>query len=360
MIRYTQGNLLDAEAEALVNTVNTVGVMGRGIALMFKERFQDNFKAYKRACKDGGVETGRMFVTETGELTGPRYIINFPTKKHWRPPSKIEWVDAGLQNLREFIEAQGIRSVAIPPLGCGNGGLQWDDVKRLIESHLGDLADLDILVYEPVSKYQNVAKRNGVRLLTPARAMMFELIRRYDVLDLDCTILEVQKLGWFAERTVLELGLENPFTFHFAANRYGQYSHNMHHLLDKMDGSFLHCDKRLPDAAHDDIIQCNPEHIERVALYLQTEAAAYLPVVDQTEDIIDGFQTPLGMELLATVDWLVSREGCAPTLEGIRDGIANWTLEGARERKQRLFDDRMIQLALKRFATCLSLKPNFR
>ncbi|WP_322994366.1 macro domain-containing protein [Castellaniella sp.] len=117
MITFTQGNLLEAHTEALVNTVNTVGVMGKGIALMFKERFKENFHLYAAACKAGEVRTGKMFVTQTHELDGPRWIINFPTKRHWRGNSRIEWITEGLQDLRQFLIEHQVQSVAIPPPG---------------------------------------------------------------------------------------------------------------------------------------------------------------------------------------------------------------------------------------------------
>ena len=158
MITYTTGNLLDSEAEALVNTVNTVGVMGKGIALMFSERFKSNLAAYKKACKTGEVRTGKMFTTETGELMGPRWIINFPTKQNWRHPSQMEWIIDGLQDLKRVIIERQIHSIAIPPLGAGNGGLNWADVKRQIQLALADLTDVEIIIYEPTERYQNVAK----------------------------------------------------------------------------------------------------------------------------------------------------------------------------------------------------------
>lgn len=162
MIRVTQGNLLEADVEALVNTVNTVGVMGKGIALMFKERFPANMAAYARACKAKEVQTGKMFVTETGEPMGPRWIVNFPTKQHWRAKSQMQWIVDGLADLRRFIQQNKVGSIAIPPLGAGNGGLDWAQVKPHIEQALGDLAEVEVLVYEPTAKYQNVAKRTGV------------------------------------------------------------------------------------------------------------------------------------------------------------------------------------------------------
>jgi O-acetyl-ADP-ribose deacetylase (regulator of RNase III) len=149
MIRFTRGNLLDAPVEALVNTVNTVGVMGKGIALAFKLRFPENFEAYAKACRAGIVQTGHMFVHEDGDLSGPRWIINFPTKKHWRDPTRIEWIVSGLADLKLVLRAKGIRSVAIPALGCGNGGLAWTDVRPLIERALSEVNDVEIHIFEP-------------------------------------------------------------------------------------------------------------------------------------------------------------------------------------------------------------------
>src|SRR5450432_4266520 len=168
MIVFAQGNLLDSSAEALVNTVNTVGIMGKGIALMFKEAFPDNFKAYEVACKNGQVRLGTMFVTERQQFLGPKWIINFPTKKHWRNPSKMEWIEEGLIDLKRVIASNRIQSIALPPLGSGNGGLEWIAVRRKIEEAFESLPDLDVTVYEPTDMYQNVAKREGVEKLTPA------------------------------------------------------------------------------------------------------------------------------------------------------------------------------------------------
>jgi O-acetyl-ADP-ribose deacetylase (regulator of RNase III) len=207
MMQFVQGYLPEAPVEALVNTVNTVGVMGKGIALMFKEAFPGNFLAYEAACKRHEIMIGPMFVTESGALRGPRWIINFPTKKQWRQPSRLEWITEGLGDLRRVIQQYRIRSIALPPLASGNGKLEWREVRREVERVLGDLQGVDIIVYEPTGKYQNVAKRAGVEKLTPARALVAQMVRRYWVLGIECTYLEAQKLGWFLERTIQSLAL---------------------------------------------------------------------------------------------------------------------------------------------------------
>lgn len=155
MIRYTTGNLLDAKVDALVNAVNTVGIMGKGIALMFRKTFDENYREYVAACKRGDLRTGRMFVTELRGLLGPRWIINFPTKQDWRSKTQLRWVVEGLADLRCVIERNDIQSVALPALGCGNGGLDWADVRLKIDEVLGDLANVDIHVYEPIRGLQS-------------------------------------------------------------------------------------------------------------------------------------------------------------------------------------------------------------
>ena len=350
MLRFTQGNLLDADVDAVVNTVNTVGVMGKGIALMFKEKFPENYKAYAAACKRGEVQVGRMFVTESLELSGPRWIINFPTKKDWRHPSKLEWIIDGLKDLHVVIGEKGIRSVAIPPLGSGNGGLKWSDVRPHIESTLCDLANVEVVVYEPTAKYQNVAKGRGVEKLTPARALIAEMIRRYGILGLDCSILEAQKLAWVLTRMIGKCGLADPLRLTFAADKYGPYAPELTHLLNALDGSFLHCEKRVVDASPFDTIYFDTEWQPRLAAYFATsDGAPFVEIVDKTDELIDGFQSPLGMEALATVDWLLQRENAEPTLSGIRAALRRWPAgEEAAARKERLFTDKLLQASINR------------
>lgn len=350
MITYTHGNLLEADAEVLVNTVNTVGVMGKGIALMFKERFADNYRLYAAACKANEVQTGKMFITEVNELAGPRWIVNFPTKQHWRSPSRLEWIVDGLQDLRRFLLEKKIKSIAIPPLGAGNGGLAWSEVRSIIEKELSDL-DLDIIVFEPTEKYQNVAKRTGVEKLTPARALIAELVRRYWVLGMECSLLEIQKLAWFLERSIEKAGLPS-LDLRFKAHQYGPYADRLRHLLEGLDGSYLHCEKRISDAGPLDVIWFDDERKDFVQTYLKTEAKAYLPALEETAAAIDGFESPFGMELLATVDWLLAKEHVTPNVPALREGLHHWQGgKHAAARKNRLFDDRALGVALNRIAS---------
>ena len=149
MIGYKTGNILSEGTEALVNTVNCVGIMGRGLALQFKRAYPDNFQAYAARCRRSEIRPGRVFVFETRATVSPRYIINFPTKRHWRGKSRIEDIESGLQSLVQEIRLRGMRSIAVPPLGCGLGGLSWPDVRARIEAALEALADVEVVIFEP-------------------------------------------------------------------------------------------------------------------------------------------------------------------------------------------------------------------
>ena len=353
MIRFMQGNLLEAHAEALVNTVNEKGVMGKGIALMFKDAFPSSARAYEAAAKRGEVQVGRVLVTRREVTGGPRWIIHLPTKKHWRNPSKIEWITDGLRDLARVISELGIRSIALPPLGTGNGKLEWGIVRREIEAALGEFRDVDVLVFEPSPTYMNTPKRVGVEELTPARALIAEFVRRYSVLGIDCSHLEIQKLAWFLERVILAMGLEDPLRLEFKANRYGPYTDQLRHLLNTLDGSYLHSEKRMADVGPFDPILFEERKREQIESYLQSSSASrYLPALDKATDVIHGFESPLGMELLATVDWLLHRRHTDPNVAAIKGELRRWpgSIE-AGERKLRLFDDRLIKLAVDRLTT---------
>ena len=354
MIRYTEGNLLDASVDALVNTVNEVGVMGKGVALMFRERFPAGSEQYQRAAKRGEVHVGRVYVTESDSLVGPRWLIHFPTKKHWRHPSRLSWIHDGLRDLVRVLHRRGIESVALPALGCGNGGLDWHVVRREIEWAFDALPDVKCIVYQPTDVYHNVGKEGGVRGLTVPRALMAELIRRYEVLGIGCTNLEVQKLAWFIHRWIDAENLDNPLRLEFGANKYGPYADRLRHLLDAMDGSYLHCERRLADAGPQDLIRFDDERRAEVAKYLEEpRSRPYEGPLNKTTELIDGFESPLGMELLATVDWLTSRARYKATVAGLRRGLAQWPASrAAARRKQRLFDDRMVSVALDRLREC--------
>jgi hypothetical protein len=223
-------------------------------------------------------------------------------------------------------------------------------VRQEIEGALSDLTGVEVLVYEPTKEYQNVAKRAGVGKLTPARALIAELVRRYWVLGMECSLLEIQKLAWFLERVIEKTAPDNPLDLKFVAHKYGPYANRLDHLLNNLDGSYLHCDKRISDADPLDVIWFDDAKTDLLQAYLKSsDARPYLAALECTAELIDGFESPFGMELLATVDWLMTREHCEATVENIRDGLQRWPAgEVAAERKSRLFDEKSIKIALDR------------
>jgi len=305
MIEYRSGDILKSEAEALVNTVNCVGVMGRGVALQFKNAFPENFKAYAAACKREQVQPGRMFVFETGQLTPPRYIINFPTKRHWRGKSRIEDIEAGLVALVAEIRARRIRSIALPPLGAGLGGLDWSaDVRPRVEAALRALDDVQVIVYEPYgAPASDVMKhRREVPKMTAGRAALVELMRRYlgGLLDPFVTLLEVHKLMYFLQ----EAG--EPLRLRYKAAPYGPYAENLRHVLHVIEGHLI--------AGYDDGGDAPDKPLTLVPGAVD-EAAAFIAEHRETRErfdrvaaLVEGFESPFGLELLSTVHWVLRHE----------------------------------------------------
>jgi len=236
MIRYTQGNLLDAPVEALVNTVNTVGVMGKGIALQFKETYPGNFRFYQQACKSGTLEPGGIVAFRESTLQGERLIVNFATKKEWFRKSSYAWIESGLKALATLIPEWGIHSIAIPPLGCGNGGLDWDKVKSMIEQHLQPLQNIDILVYEPNEAVKTLLQKQDPTKqisLTPARAMLLYAMYFYESLGEAPNLFVANKLAWFLQR------MGEPLRLEFKPHHYGPYAVQVSHVLYALNGQYL-------------------------------------------------------------------------------------------------------------------------
>jgi O-acetyl-ADP-ribose deacetylase (regulator of RNase III) len=334
MMEFKTGDILESRAEALVNTVNCVGVMGRGIALQFKNKFPANFKAYEAACERGEVQPGRMFVYSTGWVTGPRYIINFPTKRHWRGKSRIEDIEAGLAALRREIEERKIRSIAIPPLGAGLGGLDWKQVRPQIERELRSLDDVQVTVFEPnaVAPVQLPNPAAEPPEMNPSRAALVGLIQRYlgGLLDPYVTLLEVHKLMYFLQ----EAG--QPLRLQFVQQTYGPYATNLRHLLKRIEGYFL--------TGYADGGESPTKELELVpgaiddAEHLLAEHRDTMGRIQQVAELVDGFETPFGLELLATVHWVATR-GIASDVGAVIRGVYAWN-----ERKKQ-FSERQIKLA---------------
>ncbi len=335
MIEFRTGDILTADAEALVNTVNCVGIMGRGIALQFKNAFPANFKAYAAACRRGEVQPGRMFVFETGMFTNPKYIINFPTKRHWRGKSRIEDIDAGLAALAEEIRAREIRSIAIPPLGSGLGGLNWAEVRERIEAALRGFNNVTMVVFEPTGAPDPkvMARSRETPEMTPGRAALVGLMYRYlgGLMDPFVTLLEVHKLLYFMQ----EAG--QPLRLRYVQGPYGPYAENLSHVLTRIEG---HLVSGYADGGDNPEKQLElvPGAVEEAEHYLRDHADTRTRF-DRVADLVAGFETPFGLELLATVHWVVRHLGVS-TPDAVVTTTYAWN-----DRKRR-FSPRQIRLAL--------------
>ncbi|WP_437602991.1 macro domain-containing protein [Sorangium sp. So ce590] len=307
MIELTRGDILKVDAEALVNTVNCVGFMGRGIALQFKHSFPENFRVYEAACKRGEVQPGRMLVVETGQLTNPRYIVNFPTKRHWRANSRLSDIEAGLEALVAEVERRHIRSIAVPPLGCGLGGLAWRDVRPRIERAFAAASEVRVLLFEPAGAPAagDLARATRRPEMTPGRAALLGLMNRYlaGLMDPFVSLLEVHKLMYFAQ----EAG--EPLRLRYTKGRYGPYAENLRQVLAVIEGHLVRGYADGGDAP-DKQLDLLPGAIENATAFL-AEHAATRGRFDRVADLVEGFETPFGLELLATVHWVSTREGTA-------------------------------------------------
>ncbi|QKC99568.1 Appr-1-p processing protein [Mesorhizobium sp. NZP2298] len=331
MIEFRTGDILRADVEALVNTVNCVGIMGRGIALQFKNDFPENFRAYEAACVREEVQPGKMFVFETRTLTNPKFIINFPTKRHWRGKSRMEDIESGLKALVEEIRERGIRSIAIPPLGSGLGGLKWGDVRPRIEDALRGITNLNVIVYEPTSAPVTTKSRE-VPNMTAGRAALVVLMHRYlsGLMDPFVTLLEVHKLMYFMQ----EAG--EPLRLQYTKAPYGPYAENLRHVLRSVEGHLVSGYADGGDAP-DKQIELVPGAVKDAELFLakQRETVARF---DRVGDLVEGFETPFGLELLATVHWVVRNEKAA-SAEDAADKVHAWS-----ERKKH-FSRRQVRIA---------------
>lgn len=301
MITEGKGNLLDANVEALVNTVNTDGIMGKGIALQFKQAFPENFRAYEAACKSGEVRLGRMFVFRRdtlGTMKNPRFIINFPTKLHWRNNSKLGDIDAGLRDLVRVVKEEGISSIALPPLGCGNGKLSWSDVQPRIRMAFEQLPKVHAIVFAPTGAPRPEEMKIGTTRpsMTAGRAVLLVLMDRYAQPGYRLTLLEVQKLAYF-----LQLAGQ-PLKLQFEKNKYGPYAETLHHVLQRMDGHFI---RGYGDRSQQASITLDPTAVVDAEKFL-SDSHEINDRFGRVERLIDGFETPYGMELLATVHWVAN------------------------------------------------------
>jgi len=341
MIEFSQGNLLTAAAQALVNTVNTEGVMGRGIALQFARAFPEMLPSYEAACRAGELVPGRVHVFERDELVDPRFIINFPTKRHWRGKSRLADIDAGLVDLVRVVRERGIRSIALPPLGCGLGGLRWDDVRPRIEAAFATLPDVRVLLYAPAGAPSAAMQPNRTSrpMLTPTRARVIEVLAAYLGLGYELSLLEVHKLLYFLQSA------GEPLKLRYAKGSYGPYADNLRQVLSRFEGHYTigYGDGSDKPETEIDLL---PGAREAAATFLSEARAAGASDtrLERVVELIEGFESPYGMELLATVHWVAANDDpAATTLDEAVERIHAWTT-----RKQRTMPREHIELAWNR------------
>lgn len=336
-IERGKGNLLAADVDALVNTVNTEGVMGKGLALQFKKAFPENFASYERTCKNGEVVLGRMHIVE--RLASPRFIINFPTKKHWRQPSRLQYVRDGLRDLVVQVRALGIKSIAIPPLGCGNGGLAWSDVKPLIVQAFERLPDVRVVLFEPANapSADEIIDRREPPAMTPARAAVLALMGRYVETGYDyrLSLLEVQKLAYFLQHA------GEPLRLAYRPHHYGPYADNLRKALRNMEGHYTRGvgdGKNSPETP----LELLPNAVAAAREFLATQAETF-DRLERVAKLIDGFETPFGMELLGTVHWVMQHDANAEDVDDVIAKVHAWS-----DRKRSQMKDGHIRAAWSR------------
>ena len=336
MIQFLKGNLLDSTTKALVNAVNTVGVMGKGIALQFKEAFPVNNRKYMEACKAGLLSPGKLLaVKDHNALLGEKLIINFPTKKHWRHPSKYEYIEEGLKALVTLIKEQQINSIAIPPLGCGNGGLDWAKVKQMIVQYLEPL-HVHVYVYEPNAEVRQILQSkepSKVAKLTPARAQLLYLLFYYESLGEYSSLFSANKLAYFLQRMGEKMRLT------FVAYHYGPYAQQIEHVLYALNGTYLKGFEQRDAKAFEPLL-LNYEKLTEVKGYIDKELNAEQKTrLRRLVNLIDGFQSELSLEILASVDFILAQHP-GYTQKEVLNEIQRWS-----ERKSKLIKEEYIDIA---------------
>jgi len=334
MIELRQGDVLDADAEALVNTVNCVGIMGRGIALQFRKAFPENYKAYEAACHRKEVRPGMVLVHDLNRLQNPRYVINFPTKRDWKGKSRMEDINSGLKALVAEVRNRGIHSLAVPPLGCGLGGLDWDKVRPMIEEAFRQVPDVRVLLYEPkgAPAAKKMVKEKKAPNMTVGRAALLGLMRRYlaAVMDPFVSLLEIHKLMYFMQEAGEGLRLR------YSKGPYGPYAENLRHVLSHIEGHFISGYGDAEDRP-DKQIELKAQASRKAEAFLGSHPATHRRF-DRVVALIEGFETPFGMELLATVHWVATREGAASVEAAVAQTYA-W------DDRKRIFRQEHIRIA---------------
>ncbi len=336
MIEYTTGNLLDADTEALVNTVNTMGVMGKGVALQFKEKYPLNFKLYADACKKGEVKIGKMLVTRDSTLEGEKIIINFPTKTEFYRKSQYRFIEEGLQDLLKVIEQEQIKSVSLPPLGCGYGGLKWEKVKALIEQYLGD-SRARIVVYEPNDQVKELLKKEGGKQeasLTAARAMLLYGLFRYEQSGEMANVFAANKIAYFLQES------GEPMRLHFVPHHFGPYDHRVEKVLYALNGKYLTGLEQMSIKPFEPL-QLNYDKMDEVREYVERKLTdKQRERLNSVFELIKGFESTLALEVLSSIHFLLAQDRTLSEKE-LLEKIRSWN-----ERKKALIKEEYVGLAV--------------
>jgi O-acetyl-ADP-ribose deacetylase (regulator of RNase III) len=336
-MKYVTGNLLGANSQALVNTVNTVGVMGKGIALQFKEYFPANYKVYAGVCKKGEMHIGKMLVVRENTLDGERIIINFPTKIEWYKKSQYDYIEEGLKDLVSVIKEYKIMSMAIPPLGCGNGGLKWERVKPLMEKYLGNIPNVDISIYEPNEAVKEILQKQEIKKdvgLTVARAMLLYSLYQYERLGEVATVFAANKLAYFLQES------GEPLRLQFTPYRYGPYAQAVEKVLYALNGKYLKGMEQMQVRAFEPL-KLNYERYEEVENYIKVNLSAEQKQrLKNLFSVIEGFETTLSLEILSSTHYLRSKNS-RMTENELFEKIQSWS-----ERKKTLITKEYIDIAV--------------
>lgn len=334
MIIYKKGNILESEADALVNTVNTQGVMGKGIALQFKNAFPSNYKIYQDICRNGDFQIGDLLIVEeNGLISGKKIIINFPTKTSWRKPSEYSYIEKGLEKLVQVIEDKKFNSIAIPPLGSGNGGLNWEIVKKMIEDKMSHLP-IDVFIYEPNSQITEKLKEERVQL-TDARAMLLFMLYKLVANGEFVSEFSSEKICYFLQR----FGAKEHFKLDYKPNFYGPYSGKVKYVINYLNGSYIMGYSSM-DKKPFETLDLVSDGFEKVESYILSKPEL-VQIVNRTESFLDGFYSEFALELLSTVDY-ISLNKETFDLEIIKSELESWS-----ERKRTLFsNDRFLNISI--------------
>jgi O-acetyl-ADP-ribose deacetylase (regulator of RNase III) len=315
--------------------------MGKGIALAFKKSFPIVMEEYTKAIDQGLIQIGRVQVVKTNSLS-PKYVINFPTKKDWRHPSKVEYIEAGLIDLIKTLTDYDIKSISVPPLGCGNGKLKWEVIKPIMIKHFTPISErVDVTIFEPGYSDQRMIQKTNVSL-TPARAMLIYLLKQYQVLGYTGNLLVAQKLSYLLQR------FGEPLNLDFEKGHYGPYAHRLLHLLKYLNGYYLWFKEE--DNKPGTAISIDVKNYQKVEDYIANEISFdQKKRLDKVLKAIEGFESPYGLELLATVDFIMQQTKSAQ-YEIIERDIHNWT-----NRKRTIMKPYHIKVATKQVVSFDSL-----